>query len=129
MSNKKRSRQKQWKLAELQLHAECVSAELPNLTYDEMLIAGVEHRNVYSQHDEQDHMASESSDKETLERLAVNYARHCLRSGYDSSYFRPLRNLSHREAKEVAVKAALSQIGLRWPELMGECIRQRDERL
>lgn len=110
------------------MHAECVQSELPEISYDQLIERGIQHWNDDIRQPNQDPVTLET-DISTLERLAVNYARHFLCSGYDASYHRPLRDLSFRERKRIAVKAALRQISFHWPDLREECLRQENERL
>jgi hypothetical protein len=128
MSNRNRKRDLQRKLQERELHGECVLSDLPQISYEQLLESGMQHWNEDRRQPHQDHVSWET-DIQTLERLAVNYARHWLCPGYDASYRRPEKNLSHRERKEVAVKMALRQIALHWPQLQDECLRQERERI
>lgn len=128
MSKRNRKRDLQRKQQERLLHAECVQTEFPKITYEQLIEKGIQHWNEDIRQPHQDPVTLET-DIFTLERLAVNYARHFLCHGYDASYRRPLKNLSYRERKEVAVKMALRQIAMQWPELGDECLRQEKERM
>ena len=128
MSKRDRIHDLQRKLQERQLHAECVLTDLPHYTYKELIELGIEHWNELRRKPHQDPV-SEDTDIQTLQRLAVNYARHWLCPGYDASYRRPKMSLAFRERKEIAVKMALRQIALQWPMLQDECLRQERERL
>lgn len=88
----------------------------------------MQHWNEHRREPHQNPVTSET-DIQTLERLAVNFARHGLCNGYDASYYRPEKNLTHRERKEAAVKMALRQIAMQWPQLNDECLRQEKDRV
>jgi hypothetical protein len=128
MSKRNRKRDLERKQQERLLHAECVQTEFPKITYEELIERGIEHWNA-DLREPQQHPVTLDTDINTLERLAVNYARHILSLGYDASYRRPLKSLSYRERKEAAVKQALRQIAIQWPQLTAECLRQEKERL
>lgn len=128
MSKRNRKRDLQRKQQERELFAECVLTNLPSITYEQLMECGMEHWNENHPEPEYEPVTWET-DVQTLERLAVNYARHQLCPGYDASYHRPEQNLSYRERKEVAVKTALRQIAMHWPQLNDECLRQEKDRI
>lgn len=115
-------------MQERELHAECVLTELPSITYEELIEQGIDHWNEDRRQPHQDPI-SRQTDIHTLQRLAVNFARHWCLLGYDASYRRPKKILTLDERKEIAVKMALRQIAMHWPELQDECLRQERERI
>ncbi len=128
MSKRNRKRDLQRKQQEMELHGECVLTDFPPITYEQLIEWGMQHWNEDRRQPHQDSVTWET-DIQTLERLAVNYARHWLCTGYDASYRRPEKNLTHRERKEVAVKMALRQIAMHWPQLNDERLRQEKDRV
>lgn len=115
-------------MQERELHGECVLTNLPEISYERLLEEGMQHWNEDRREPHQDPV-SWDTDLRTLERLAVNYARHWLCSGYDASYRRPQKHLTYRERKEVAVRMSLRQIAMQWPQLSDECLRQEEIRV
>lgn len=128
MSNRNRKRDLRRKQQERELHAEWVQFQFPEISYEQLIESGMNHWNEDRRLPHQDPVTRET-DILTLERLAVNYARHWLCLGYEASYRRPMGSLSYREREEIAVRMALRQIALHWPQLRDECLRQERERI
>ncbi len=115
-------------MQERELHGEGVLTSLPQISYQQLLEQGMEQWNEDRRAPHQEPVTWDT-DIQALERMVVNYARHWLCPGYDASYRRPLAHLTYRERKEVAVKMALRQIAMQWPQLSDECLRQEEMRI
>jgi len=126
MRNKQQRRNRQRKEQECAFLAEIVVSDIPDLTEDELLDQAIDHYN--DREPDSREPVDRDSDSATLERLAVNYARHMLCPGYDAVYRRPVRWIRHDKLGAIAKKTALAQIAMKWPHLEPECRRQLDSR-
>src|SRR4051794_33188546 len=126
MSNRNRRLNRQREEQERRLHAETVFTELPGIPFEELL-----DETIWLHNEGKGRAAwgrvERDTDRDTLERLCVNHARHLLCGGYDASYHRTLYRLPPPEAGKAAKKMALALIAMKWPELAEECRRQLRE--
>jgi len=84
------------------------------------------YNNMWSDRGEYDKFASPKSDKQFLNRISVNYLRHCC-TKYEETLESMFGKIGNKEGYKLLKVRTLEAIGVMYPYLRDECVRQEEE--